>query len=185
MISTTNMQEQEFKLASADDDRQAHKDELKELFMKIAGEGNDKIEETEIERFTEDSKQNALQCAKICRVPVRDVTEVLKTLTIGGNCQVDIAEFVEKMVDISAPVTEKSIMKIMAKLEQIDTTQTKCLKQLETTAQWRSQEQEAQEQRDLKLKRMLEMLEESSEREVDAQRMLEMLEESSEREVDA
>lgn len=114
MITTTGQQEEELKIATAEEDRRQHIKELKELFSTIDITGDGTLEEKEILGWLND-RRNMLMTAKKCRVPVRDVVEVLKTLSPHGE-SIDIDRFVECMCEVGRVVTEKSVMKIEARL---------------------------------------------------------------------
>merc|ERR1711964_687668 len=82
MITTTSAQQHEYEFASAEDDRNQHIKELKELFAEI-DTGDGLVQEEDFKEFLK-NKSNALKTARKCRVPVHDVLEVLKTLSMNG-----------------------------------------------------------------------------------------------------
>jgi len=114
MISTTGQQEYEMKLASDEEDRANHMHELRELFQSIDVSGDGLVQEDELVRFLAET-DNAARCAKSCRVPVRDIRDVFRDLSLHGE-QVDMHNFTECLVDVAKPVTEKSIMKLEARV---------------------------------------------------------------------
>mmetsp|Transcript_109338 Transcript_109338/g.210178 ORF Transcript_109338/g.210178 Transcript_109338/m.210178 type:complete len:520 (+) Transcript_109338:2-1561(+) len=119
MISTTGAQEEEIKIQNAEEDRCEHVERLTELFNIIDSGGDGQVEREEIEEFLCD-RENAILTARRCRVPVRDVREVLQT--VAEACEgttVSIATFVEHLADVSNVVTQKSVMKIEAMLTNI------------------------------------------------------------------
>eukprot|EP00913_Durusdinium_trenchii_P018620 g17498.t1 len=89
MISTTSVQEKEIQLMSEEEDRKLkrHIQDLKELFQEINTTGDGIVRE----------------------LPVRYVQEVMKTLAINSE-----EEFVECLLDVGNPVTEKSTMRLEA-----------------------------------------------------------------------
>eukprot|EP00931_Biecheleriopsis_adriatica_P044464 TRINITY_DN25436_c0_g3_i2.p1 TRINITY_DN25436_c0_g3~~TRINITY_DN25436_c0_g3_i2.p1 ORF type:complete len:694 (+),score=109.66 TRINITY_DN25436_c0_g3_i2:80-2083(+) len=109
MLSTTGEQEKELALCSAEDDRKEHIKALRELFSVIDDKGDGSIREEDVLDFLKD-KMRAAQTAKMCRVPVRDVVEVMKTL----GSPIKMETFVESLLDVGNPVTEKSILKLGA-----------------------------------------------------------------------
>jgi len=112
MISTTSVQEKEIQLMSEEEDRKRHVEDLKELFQEINTTGDGIVREKDLVRFLKDT-QNAQQTAKMCRVPVRHVQEVMKTLAINSDV-IHMEEFVECLLDVGNPVTEKSTMRLEA-----------------------------------------------------------------------
>lgn len=112
MISTTSVQEKEIQLMSEEEDRKRHVEDLKELFQEINVTGDGIVREKDLVRFLKDT-QNAQQTAKMCRVPVRHVQEVMKTLAINSDV-IHMEEFVECLLDVGNPVTEKSTMRLEA-----------------------------------------------------------------------
>jgi hypothetical protein len=128
MIATTGAQEQEFILTSAEEDRQNHIQDLETLFASMASSKVEGAKADEPKAITEEdlkvflqNKENAMSCAKLCRVPVRDVVDVLQTLSIDGQT-VAMKDFVECMVDVAATVTQKDIMKIESQFMKIERT---------------------------------------------------------------
>eukprot|EP00931_Biecheleriopsis_adriatica_P044467 TRINITY_DN25436_c0_g6_i1.p1 TRINITY_DN25436_c0_g6~~TRINITY_DN25436_c0_g6_i1.p1 ORF type:complete len:693 (+),score=118.43 TRINITY_DN25436_c0_g6_i1:52-2079(+) len=113
MISTTGNQEKELLLCSAEEDRQEHIKALKELFGVIDTKGDGFVREDDVREFLKD-KNRAMQTAKMCRVPVRDVVEVMKTLGRNSDQVIKMETFVECLLDVGTPVTEKSVMKLEA-----------------------------------------------------------------------
>jgi voltage-gated sodium channel len=121
MIATTGAQEQELNLSCADEDRQNHIRDLEVLFASMANCDDDgTLDERDLRNFL-DNKENATSCAKLCRVPVREVKEVLQTLSIDGQ-RVAMRDFVECMVDVAATVTQKDIMKIESQFMKLERT---------------------------------------------------------------
>lgn len=112
MISTTSVQEKEIQLMSEEEDRKRHIQDLKELFQEINTTGDGIVRERDLTRFLQNT-QNAQQTAKMCRVPVRYVQEVMKTLAINSEV-IHMEEFVECLLDVGNPVTEKSTMRLEA-----------------------------------------------------------------------
>ncbi|CAJ1394592.1 unnamed protein product [Effrenium voratum] len=112
MISTTAVQEKEIQLMSEEEDRRKHIADLKELFQEINITGDGIVRERDLTRFLRDTS-NAQQTAKMCRVPVRHVQEVMKTLAINSD-MIRMEEFVECLLDVGNPVTEKSTMRLEA-----------------------------------------------------------------------
>merc|ERR1740138_1335055 len=99
MIATTGAQEQEFNLSCAEEDRLAHIRDLETLFDSMAKTKDDgTLNEEDLKVFLQ-NKENAMSCAKLCRVPVRDVVDVLQTLSIDGQT-VAMKDFEECMVDV-------------------------------------------------------------------------------------
>ncbi|CAK9019327.1 Muscle calcium channel subunit alpha-1 (MDL-alpha-1) [Durusdinium trenchii] len=112
MISTTAVQETEIQLMSEEEDRKGHIEDLKELFQEINTTGDGIVRERDLVRFLQNTS-NAQQTAKMCRVPVRHVQEVMKTLAINSDV-IRMEEFVECLLDVGNPVTEKSTMRLEA-----------------------------------------------------------------------
>jgi len=110
MITCTGQQEEEMKIASAEEDRLTHTKDLKALFSDIDESGDGFVDTSEINLFLQDSRK-ALETAKLCRVPLRDVYYVLQTLSLDGS-PVNMNKFVDCLVDVGNPVTEKSVMKL-------------------------------------------------------------------------
>jgi voltage-gated sodium channel len=116
LITTTARQEAELKLACAEEDRAEHAHELMELFQSIDVDGNGEISADELDTFLQD-KDNAIDCARKCRVSIREVRSVLATLLMQSD-YVTIKGFVDGLLDMSQGVTEKSIMRLEARLEK-------------------------------------------------------------------
>ncbi|CAE7368957.1 OGT [Symbiodinium natans] len=112
MISTTSSQEKEIQLMSEEEDRKRHIEDLKELFKEINTRGDGIVREKDLMHFLS-IPDNAYETAKMCRVPVRHVTEVMKTLSINQQV-IHMEEFVECLLDVGNPVTEKSTMRLEA-----------------------------------------------------------------------
>jgi len=112
MIATTGTQEEEMRIQSAEEDRQQHLQDLQDLFSDIDAKGTGCVDFLEMETFLS-VKDNALRTAKLCRVPARNVLEVLKTLALDGT-PVHLDTFLECMLEVSKPVTEQSMMKMTA-----------------------------------------------------------------------
>jgi len=118
MISTTGEQENEMRLASAEQDRANQVLELEDIFKSIDVSCDGLIEESELDNFFRD-KDNTVRCARVCRVPARDVKDVFNDLNADGR-GVDMGRFTECLVDIGKPVTEKGVMKVMARMEILE-----------------------------------------------------------------
>eukprot|EP00927_Polykrikos_kofoidii_P005831 TRINITY_DN12327_c0_g1_i2.p1 TRINITY_DN12327_c0_g1~~TRINITY_DN12327_c0_g1_i2.p1 ORF type:complete len:786 (-),score=117.66 TRINITY_DN12327_c0_g1_i2:67-2226(-) len=114
MITTTSDQEMERRVISAELDRKNHKLALTGLFEQIDGHADGVLDQAELDAFLDVAEQN-VRTAKICRVPVRDVRDVLQTLHLYEH-PVTVETFVDQLVDVSRPVTEKSMMKLEALL---------------------------------------------------------------------
>mmetsp|Transcript_65503 Transcript_65503/g.153251 ORF Transcript_65503/g.153251 Transcript_65503/m.153251 type:complete len:659 (-) Transcript_65503:50-2026(-) len=112
MISTTSSQEKEIQLMSEEEDRKRHIQDLKELFKEINTRGDGIVREKDLMHFLS-IPDNAYETAKMCRVPVRHVQEVMKTLSINQEV-IHMEEFVECLLDVGNPVTEKSTMRLEA-----------------------------------------------------------------------
>ncbi|CAJ1375766.1 unnamed protein product [Effrenium voratum] len=112
MISTTSGQEKEILLMSEEEDRKRHVQDLKELFKEINLSGDGVLRERDLARFLQNS-QKAQLTAKMCRVPARHVHEVMKTLAINSDV-IRMEQFVECLLDVGNPVTEKSTMRLEA-----------------------------------------------------------------------
>ncbi|CAE7667566.1 OGT [Symbiodinium pilosum] len=112
MISTTSSQEKEIQLMSEEEDRKRHIEDLKELFKEINTRGDGIVREKDLKNFLS-IPDNAYETAKMCRVPVRHVTEVMQTLSIN-NPVIKMEDFVECLLDVGNPVTEKSTMRLEA-----------------------------------------------------------------------
>ena len=112
MISTTSGQEKEILLMSEEEDRKRHVQDLKELFKEINSTGDGIVRERDLIRFLQ-NPNNAQQTSKMCRVPVRHVQEVMKTLAINSE-MIRMEQFVECLLDVGNPVTEKSTMRLEA-----------------------------------------------------------------------
>jgi len=117
MISTTGLQEHEMKLASDEEDRAQHTVELQALFRDIDLDGDGTVDESELIKFLS-NKENAMNCARSCRVPVRDVRMLLKDLATE-NERIDMGLFTECLLDVGKPVTEKAVMKLEARMCQL------------------------------------------------------------------
>jgi len=134
MISTTGKQEYEMKLACDEEDRAQHMRELRDLFRCIDITGDGLIQEDEFFAFL-DCKENAIQCAKCCRVPVRCVKDLFKDLSAEGR-QVDMQHFTECLVEAGKPVTEKSFIKLESKLDLLHQRQDAWFQLLEHSQQF-------------------------------------------------
>jgi len=119
MISTTASQEKEIELMSEEEDRKRHIEDLKELFKEINASGDGIVREKDLMHFLS-IPDNAYETAKMCRVPVRHVQEVMKTLSIN-QAVIHMEEFVECLLDVGNPVTEKSTMRLEALLVETKT----------------------------------------------------------------
>jgi len=117
MITCTGQQEEEMKLAHAEEDREAHTKDLKDLFSSIDESGDGEVDQAEIKKFLDDTSK-AMETAKLCRVPLRDVFDVIQTLSLDG-APVNMNKFVECLVDVGNPVTEKSVMKLESRLTNL------------------------------------------------------------------
>jgi hypothetical protein len=119
MLSTTGQQEVEEKITSDEEEREAHIEELRQLFQEINDwnqrkDGNLREDEALLEEdFTSflKEKDNAIKVAKTCRVSTRNVLAVLRTLS-PNQAPVKREEFVMSMLDVEKPITEQSIMKV-------------------------------------------------------------------------
>mmetsp|Transcript_123282 Transcript_123282/g.237693 ORF Transcript_123282/g.237693 Transcript_123282/m.237693 type:complete len:1132 (-) Transcript_123282:117-3512(-) len=130
MISTTSQQEEEHKIQTAEEDRFDHVRRLKALFHVIDHTGDGQVEQCDLEAFLSDRK-NALLTAKQCRVPVRDVREVLQTVAEAcDGTTVSLTTFVEYLADVSNHVSEKSVMKLEAKLSNLSKLQAEAFVEL-------------------------------------------------------
>eukprot|EP00927_Polykrikos_kofoidii_P005832 TRINITY_DN12327_c0_g1_i3.p1 TRINITY_DN12327_c0_g1~~TRINITY_DN12327_c0_g1_i3.p1 ORF type:complete len:788 (-),score=112.36 TRINITY_DN12327_c0_g1_i3:67-2226(-) len=114
MITTTGEQEMERRIISAELDRSNHKSALSCLFQQIDKRADGLLDEAELNAFL-DEADNHVKTAKICRVPVRDVRDVLQTLHLYEH-PVTVETFVDQLLDVGRPVTEKSMMKLEALL---------------------------------------------------------------------
>jgi len=133
MISTTEAQQEKMMIASAEEDRVGHIEQLKDLFKVIDASGDGIVDQNELDEFLAD-KSNSLATAECCRVPARDVKEVLKTLHMNFD-QVTMNDFVESLVDVRHQATEKSVMKIEARLTKLQLRLETLLEKLETKAE--------------------------------------------------
>lgn len=112
MITTTGAQQLEMKIMASEEDRRTHIEQLNQLFLALDEDGDGFICAGELDNFLEDSSIRR-ETARTCRVPVRDVKEVLKTLHHYTD-EVTLDDFVDSLVEVSKPVTEKSVMKLEA-----------------------------------------------------------------------
>jgi len=116
MISTTGQELEEIRLASAEDDRNAHVARLKEVFLPIDESGDGKVQQNEINTFLQD-KNNSAMAAKRCRVPARDIFEVLSAISLAADGgPIDLDEFLDSLADIGNVATEKSFLKLSARM---------------------------------------------------------------------
>mmetsp|Transcript_35847 Transcript_35847/g.66843 ORF Transcript_35847/g.66843 Transcript_35847/m.66843 type:complete len:669 (+) Transcript_35847:2-2008(+) len=140
MISTTGQQEEEIKMETAEEDRVEHVEKLKEIFNTIDINENGQVEQHEIEAFLADH-QNAVSTARRCRVPVRDVREVLHIVAEAcDGSTVSFDQFVDYLADVSNVVTEKSTMKIEAKIQNLSTHQSQAFMKLHSMLmRWEAQ----------------------------------------------
>jgi len=115
MISTTGEQEYEMKLASDEEDRAHLTNELRELFEIIDISGDGHVDKNELHTFLS-CKENAVRCAKSCRVPVRYIKDVFEHLSVDGK-PVNMTDFTQCLIESSKTATERSIMRIEALLK--------------------------------------------------------------------
>jgi len=134
MISTTGEQQVEMKLVASEEDRARHIQKLSDLFLIIDTTGDGLVSQEELHEFLS-HEANALATAKSCRVPVRDVKEVLETLYTYGR-EVTLEEFVESLADVRHTATEKSMMKIDAKMCSLQARMEKLIGNLDETSRY-------------------------------------------------
>eukprot|EP00811_Abedinium_folium_P004779 NODE_1439_length_2477_cov_7.934468.p1 GENE.NODE_1439_length_2477_cov_7.934468~~NODE_1439_length_2477_cov_7.934468.p1 ORF type:complete len:739 (+),score=170.61 NODE_1439_length_2477_cov_7.934468:88-2217(+) len=120
MITTTSGQEEERRIQTADEDRIQHILHLEDLFRSMDTSGDGLVQPSEIETFLSDS-QNALSTAKLCKVPHREVLDVLDTIKhdtkhTSPDGGIKICEFADVLVDVGKTVTERSVLKILGRL---------------------------------------------------------------------
>lgn len=115
MISTTGDQAHEMAITTAEEDRQRHINDLTTLFRDIDVDGDGLVGEEALETFLAD-KNNQINTSRICRVPMRDVRQVFHALAHNGE-EVCMQQFVECLVVVGQPVTEKSVLKLEARLQ--------------------------------------------------------------------
>lgn len=118
LITTTAKQEAELRLACAEEDREEHTHELCALFQVIDVGGKGNVTPDDLEDFLK-HKDNSLNCARMCRVNVRDVKDVLNTLMLQSD-EVTISQFVEGVLDMSKPAQEKSVKRLEAKINILE-----------------------------------------------------------------
>ena len=118
MISTTSMQEETFRLESAEKDREDHIKALKEIFQEMDKDGNGSCTKEEVHEFLSDPQQ-ALECARCVRVPTREIKEVINMVSRGKEA-VDMTEFVECLTTVGKTATEKSVMKLVFEMQQLE-----------------------------------------------------------------
>lgn len=111
MITVTGQEEEAMRISDADEDRLLMIKHIKVLFNDI-DKGH--VEEGALDAFLAD-KGNSLSTARYCKMAVHDVREVLHILRSYGR-DVTMAEFADKLVDAKHPATERSVMKIEARL---------------------------------------------------------------------
>lgn len=112
MISTTREQESEMRVIEAEKERMEHINELRDLFETIDTSSSGVLAQEKLDVFLQ-SEENSMNTARICRVPVRDVRDVFKTLTVY-NDDVTLDAFVENLVDVGKGATERHVMRLEA-----------------------------------------------------------------------
>merc|ERR1712048_574342 len=117
MISTTAEQEYELKLQTDEEDRATLEQSLHALFERIDTSRNGVISMDELLEFLK-KDNNSLDTAKMCRVPVRDLVKVFRTLASEGE-DITFDHFSECMMCVGEPVTERSIMRIESQLRDL------------------------------------------------------------------
>merc|ERR1712187_616993 len=117
MISTTAEQEYELKLQNHEEDRASNMANLQALFDKIDTSGNGIISMSELLEFLRHDT-NSLHTAKLCRVPVRDLVKVFRTLAAEGE-EITFTHFSECMMCVGEPVTERSIMRLESQIRDL------------------------------------------------------------------
>lgn len=117
MITTTSEEQEAMRMANAEEERDAHIAQLRELFQDIDCGGNGIVEPKELEVFLSDSNMKTLMVGigGRCPLPMRDVKHLLQSLLLSGQ-DIALNDFVEQLVDIRTSATEKSIMRIEARL---------------------------------------------------------------------
>jgi len=116
MISSTSKQEEELRNACAEESRREVVAELMELFKAADAGGDGIVQRKELQVFCAD-KDNAIRVAHTCQVPVKDVKDVLSSLHDLYEHSPPLSEFVECLVDVGRVATEKSLLRIEARLE--------------------------------------------------------------------
>jgi voltage-gated sodium channel len=131
MISATTGQRNELSLEHEVEIRMQHEAELTDIFGRIDVSGTGMLVESELKSFLQ-NKENALLCAKSCHVAVRNVVDVLQTLSVDGK-PVPMKDFVACMVDVSKCMTQKDSMKMKTHLAKME--QKACFRDLEDKTQ--------------------------------------------------
>jgi len=120
MITTTARQEKFLQMTNADVDRKEHDEELRALFHDIDEDKTGTVTPAELQVFLESSARREA-CAHVCRVPARDVVDVLDCLfESSAGKAVDMEDFIRCLHDVGNVVTEKSVMKLEARLHALE-----------------------------------------------------------------
>mmetsp|Transcript_104019 Transcript_104019/g.232266 ORF Transcript_104019/g.232266 Transcript_104019/m.232266 type:complete len:221 (+) Transcript_104019:1-663(+) len=154
MISTTEKQEEELRMSNAEEERQEQLDTLRKLFGAIDTNSDGTIDSPELAQYLTDAKR-AAECATACKIPARDIVSVLKDLS-DDNQPVKMQYFLEKLIEVGNPVTEKSVMKIEARLNGMERKHEKAMNQIREMVLSLEKKQEAwQNRQDMLLRRVL------------------------------
>merc|ERR1712224_184506 len=105
MIRTTQQQQEEVALASADEDHEKRIQQLRELFDSIAKNSAEDLHEDELAMFL-DNRESAINVARCCRVSVRETKDVLKALHRESEV-VTKDVFVDHLLSVGQNCTEK------------------------------------------------------------------------------
>lgn len=106
-------------LQNADEDKAEFAAQLKELFSQIDADGSGSLDPQELDNFLADPVKRG-ECAQVCQMAASDVSEVFHMLSNGGKQQVDLERFVDVLTFVGQPTTGKAIMKLEARIDQME-----------------------------------------------------------------
>jgi hypothetical protein len=129
MVETHNQEHLHDQVRKSEEDRILHARELRELFRCLDESDDGCLAQDELEKFLVNREQ-AEQIALQCRVPLRDVHDVMRMLFLNKD-SIDEDAFVSSLLEVGNQVTEKSIMKIETHLTSIQRQTTRFLARLD------------------------------------------------------
>uniref|UniRef100_A0A6V0K7Z6 EF-hand domain-containing protein n=1 Tax=Zooxanthella nutricula TaxID=1333877 RepID=A0A6V0K7Z6_9DINO len=115
MISTTGQQEEEFRLANAEKEREIKTESLMALFSDVDADKSGSIDIQELTAFVNDDDLCG-QASRLVQVPKRDIKELVHIIHASNGDRVELSHFVGCLIDLPAPVTERGVLKLESQL---------------------------------------------------------------------
>lgn len=129
MIHNTEEHDEELEIVNEGENRKKRIEELTQLLKPCGfspdgatgGEGGPRrVTSVALELFLA-HKENTQNIAHCCGVPIRDIKDVFEALQLSSSGEgVPMSDFIESLVDVGRSVTEKSVLKLEARLYEIE-----------------------------------------------------------------